>query len=190
MKKPGIILAVTLFVFSGAKVSSAQESVPEINIDKSPVDISYYPVRAAFDKDASPLAKVQYGRPHKNGREIFGKLEPFGKVWRTGANENTEIRFYTDVSFGGEEVPAGTYSLFTIPNEDTWTVILNKQTDRWGAYSYDESQDIARVEAPLQQPAATVEVLSIYFQGEDRSKAELAIAWDNSLVKVPIEFNE
>lgn len=189
MKKPGIILAVTLFVFSGSK-ASAQDSVTKVELDKSPVDISYYPARVTFGKDGEPLAKVQYGRPQKNGRDIFGELEPFGKVWRTGANENTEIRFYSDVSFGGEQVPAGTYSLFSIPGEENWTVILNSQTDRWGAYSYDESKDVARVEAPLQNPGAPVEILTIYFEGTDRSEADLVITWDGALVKVPVEFSE
>ncbi|HYH57139.1 MAG TPA: DUF2911 domain-containing protein, partial [Anseongella sp.] len=102
MKKPGIILAVTLFVFSGSNVS-AQNSVKEVALDKSPADISYYPETVAFGKDGTPLARVIYGRPQKKGRDVFSEeIAPFGKVWRTGANENTEIKFYTDVSFGGE----------------------------------------------------------------------------------------
>ncbi|QEC51816.1 DUF2911 family protein [Anseongella ginsenosidimutans] len=184
MKKPGIILAVTLFVFSGSNVA-AQESVTDIKLDKSPLDISYH-----RDADKQPLAKVQYSRPSKNGRTIFGELEPFGKVWRTGANESSEIRFFTDVSFGGKDIPAGTYSLFTIPDEENWTVILNSATDQWGGYSYDESKDVARVEVPAQRTAGTVELLTIYFDGENPAKSDLVIAWDNTVVKVPVEFNQ
>lgn len=183
MKKPGIILAVTLFVFSGSNVA-AQDSVKDIKLDKSPLDISY------FRNDEKPLAKVQYSRPAKNGRKIFGELEKLGEVWRTGANENTEIKFFTDVSFGGEEIPAGNYSLFTIPNEENWTVIINSATDAWGDYSYDESKDVARVEVPAQRTAGTVERLTIYFEGENTPETNLVIAWDDTMVKVPIEFNE
>src|SRR3546814_10661444 len=96
MKKPGIILAVTLFVFSGSN-AVAQNAVKEIKLDKSPLDISY------FKHDEKPLAKVQYARPARNGRNVFGELEKYGKVWRTGANERTEIRFYTDATFGGKQ---------------------------------------------------------------------------------------
>src|SRR3546814_1045144 len=91
-------------------------------------------------------------------RSVFGELEKYGKVWRTGANESTEIRFYTDATFGGKQIPAGTYSLFTIPNEGNWTVIINSATDGWGAYSYDQGKDVARVEVPAQRTSGTVEV--------------------------------
>src|SRR3546814_278476 len=163
MKKPGIILAVTLFVFSGSN-AVAQNAVKEIKLDKSPLDISY------FKHDEKPLAKVQYARPARNGRKVFGELEKYGKVWRTGANESTEIRFYTDATFGGKQIPAGTYSLFTIPNEGNWTVIINSATDGWGAYSYDQGKDVARVEVPAQRTSGTVERLTLYFEGDDPAK--------------------
>lgn len=184
MKKPGIILAVTLFVFSGSKVA-AQESVQDIKPDKSPADISYY---RGENKEA--LAKVVYSRPAKNGRTIFGELVPYGEVWRTGANENTEIRFNTDVTFGGENVPAGTYSLFTVPEEGNWTVILNSAVDQWGAYSYDEGKDVIRIEAAAAETAAPVELLTIYFEGEGASETNLVIAWDNKVAKVPVAFQQ
>lgn len=184
MKKPGIILAVTLFVFSGGKVA-AQEAVKEIKPDKSPVDISYH-----RGEDKQPLAKVQYARPSKDGRTIFGELVPFGKVWRTGANEATEIMLYADASFGGKEVSQGRYSLATIPGEDTWTVVLNSALDQWGAYTYDEKKDVARVEVPSQKTSNTIEMLTIYFEGEGTSQSNLVIAWDDTVVKVPVEFNQ
>lgn len=79
-----------------------------------------------------PTMKIVYGRPLKNGRTIFGGIIPYDKVWRTGANEATEITFYKDVVFGGQAVKAGTYSLFTIPGKKEWTFILNKDLDIWG----------------------------------------------------------
>src|SRR6201985_2932184 len=84
---------------------------------------------------------VTYGRPYKKGRDIFGKLEPYGKVYRVGADEATTITFKTDGTFGGKPVKAGTYTLFAIPNEKEWTVILNGQLKQWGAFDYDKYKD-------------------------------------------------
>ncbi len=86
-----------------------------------------------------------YGRPNVKGREIWGKLVPYGEIWRTGANEATTITFSGDVSVEGEPVAAGTYSLFTIPGEEEWTLIFNKVAEQWGAFNYDSDQDALRV---------------------------------------------
>lgn len=88
---------------------------------------------------------LEYGRPQVKGRTIWGGLVPYGEVWRTGANEATTITFGSDVMVEGEALPAGTYSLFTVPGEESWTVIFNKTAQQWGAYDYDESQDALRV---------------------------------------------
>ena len=90
---------------------------------------------------------LEYGRPNVKGREIWGGLVPYGKVWRTGANEATTISFSAGVTVGGEKLAAGTYGLFTIPGEDEWTFIFNKVADQWGAGSYDQGQDALRVTA-------------------------------------------
>src|SRR5687767_12104197 len=99
-------------------------------------------------QQASPRAsaegknvKVDYGQPSKKGRVIFGELEPYGKVWRAGANKATQITFANDGTFGGLPVKAGTYTLFAIPNEKEWTIILNSQLDQWGAFGYDKVKD-------------------------------------------------
>ena len=84
---------------------------------------------------------VTYGRPYKNNRDVFGSLEPYGKVWRLGADEATTITFNNDVKFGGKPVKAGTYTLFAIPNEKEWTLILNSQLKQWGAFSYEKNKD-------------------------------------------------
>src|SRR5215217_3111 len=104
-------------------------------LDKSPRDIAYFPDGFAHDrKDGDKaLVKVSYSRPFLKGREIFGKQEPYGKVWRVGADEATEIKFYQDATFGDKKVKAGTYSLFSIPGEKEWTVILSSDLDYWGA---------------------------------------------------------
>ena len=91
--------------------------------------------------------EIDYSRPGIKGREIFGGLVPYGKVWRTGANQATKIIFSTPVKLNGAEIPAGTYGLFTIPGKDEWTVIINKGAEQWGAYKYDEKDGCGAVQS-------------------------------------------
>src|SRR6478736_6794907 len=124
-------------------------------MDKSPMDASYYPANYPIlkiqDKATEPLlARVIYGRPQKNGRVIFGELVEYGKVWRLGANEATEIEFYKDVKIGNTKVKKGRYTLYCIPAADKWTIILNKDTDIWGAFKYDIKKDLLRLDIPVQ----------------------------------------
>ncbi len=130
--------------------------------------------------------KVAYGQPSKRGRVIFGGLEPYGKVWRTGANEATEISFARDAVFGGQPVKAGTYTLFTIPNSDEWTVILNSELKQWGAYGYDKikDKDVATVKAPVKKTDGVVEKLTLRFDENNT----LVIEWDETRVEVPVTF--
>ena len=127
---------------------------------------------------------VTYGRPYKKGREIFGKLEPFGKVYRVGADEATQITFAKDVTFGGKPVKAGTYTLCAIPNEKTWTIILNSQLGQWGAFKYDQykDKDVLHVDVPVVALSTPVEQLTIAAPGKD-----LTIEWDKTKVSVPVK---
>ncbi|WGK63672.1 DUF2911 domain-containing protein [Croceiramulus getboli] len=150
-------------------------------LQKSPTDIAY----ARADRNATPDIKVIYSRPQKNGRVIFGDLEAYGKVWRTGADEATEIKLYSDMMMGGKRIEAGTYSLFTIPGEEEWTVILSSQTDVWGAYSYDESKDVARIQVPAGK-GDTLEVFSIMFKPVDNGY-HMVMGWDDTRVEVPFK---
>lgn len=88
---------------------------------------------------------ITYGQPSMKGRDIFGGLVPYGKVWRTGANEASVLEISAAMSIDGKEIPAGKYALFTIPGEESWTIILNSIHSQWGAYNYDESKDVLRV---------------------------------------------
>ncbi|MFZ0390977.1 MAG: DUF2911 domain-containing protein [Calditrichia bacterium] len=90
---------------------------------------------------------VEYGRPKVNDRQIWGGLVPYNKVWRTGANEATTISFSRDVLVNGKELPAGKYAIFTIPGEEKWTIVFNKEAQQWGAFNYDEDKDVLRIEA-------------------------------------------
>ena len=132
--------------------------------------------------------KVVYGQPSKKGRVVFGadgssSLEKYGKVWRTGANEATEITFKNDVMFGGKMVKAGTYTLFTIPGEKEWSVILNSTLGQWGAYDYEKIKgtDVATVQVPVSMNKTPIEKLVI-----TPANSSIAIAWDNMTVSVPV----
>ncbi|MGH1386597.1 DUF2911 domain-containing protein [Kordia sp.] len=152
------------------------------DIDKSPHDISYYKAK----RNAPPVVKVVYGRPQKKGRSIFGSLVPYGKVWRTGANEATEVTFFKDVKLGDQEIKAGTYTLFTIPNKSSWTIIINSDTDVWGSYYYDQEKDIARLDVPVKKVDA-IEYFSIAFTKETDG-TRMILAWDNISVAIPFSF--
>lgn len=127
---------------------------------------------------------ITYGRPSVNDRNIWGNLVPYGEVWRTGANESTAITFSDDVTIEGKKVEAGTYSLYTIPGQDKWTVILNSKLS-WGT-QYDKSQDVARVTVEPTK-ANHVEQFMIYFEEVTNSSAECVLHWKNT--KVPFTIN-
>ena len=150
-------------------------------LDKSPADIAYYRV------NKKPVAKVIYSRPQMKEREIFGKLVPYDKIWRTGANECTEIQFYQDVILGDREVAAGTYALFSIPGQKKWTLILNKGTDQWGSYGYDPAEDVVRVEATTGNLEDAVEAFSIIFEETEDLGSKMIFAWDRTMASVPIK---
>ncbi len=155
-------------------------------LDPSPADISY--LRENGRRSAA-VVKVSYGRPQKKGRTMLGSTEPFGKVWRLGANETTEIKLFRDVTFGDKLVKAGTYSLYAIPNEKEWTIIFNSKLDTWGAYEYDESKDVVRFNVPTTKPATEIEALSMVFdEANGTGKSNLWIGWENTVVQIPVKF--
>ena len=173
MKK--LITTIAVFVFAIVLSNDAfAQKFPKL--DKSPADIVLYPRRGA-DK----VAKIVYSRPQLKGRSL-SQLAPNGKVWRTGANEASQITFYKDVTFGGKSVKAGTYSLFTIPGESEWTIIINSATNDWGAFSYSESKDVARVKASVKKAKSTIEAFSIAMGG-----GNLSLGWGDVVVSVPVK---
>lgn len=167
-------------------------------IDKSPMDMAYYPDNFAHDRKFAPkligdlpaIVRVTYSRPAKKDREVFGtKIVPYGEVWRLGANESTEIKFYQDVTIQGKKVKAGTYSLFAIPTATEWTIILNKDLDFWGAYSYNKDNDVLRVSVPTKKTDEMIENFSIQcLKGSNDKETIMKMAWDTTLVEVPISF--
>ena len=131
---------------------------------------------------------IFYSRPSMRGRNIFGGLLPYGEVWRTGANAATRITFSTPVKFGGVDLAAGAYELFTIPNPTAWTVIVQKLPEKasWGAYTYDQKKDTARIPVKPVATGAPVETFGFAFENLRDESATLNLAWENT--RVPVEI--
>jgi len=120
-----------------------------------------------------------YSRPNVKGRKIFGGMEPMDKVWRTGANSATMITFTEAVKIEGQDLPAGEYGLFSIPNANEWTVIFSKNAKQWGAYTYDQKDDVLRVKVKTEALKDKVETLTMQFANVSESKAQLQVMWEN-----------
>ncbi len=168
--------SIFTFVISFLMLSFYANGQKFPNLDKSPADIAYH------REDNRPVIKVIYSRPAKKDRTVFGELVPYGKIWRTGANEATEIKFFEEVTFGGKKIKAGTYSLFSIPEKDEWTIVINSDTDIWGAYGYNEKNDVARFTVKTAKTAEAVENFAITFEAN-----KMILAWENTKVEIAIE---
>jgi Protein of unknown function (DUF2911) len=129
---------------------------------------------------------IDYSRPSMRGRKIMGDVVPYGKVWRTGANEATTLTTEANLNIGGADIPAGKYTLYTLPSEGTWKLIINKQTGQWGTV-YNQDQDLVRVDMQKSQLPQPVEQFTIVFDKADSNSAELAISWENTRVSVPVK---
>jgi hypothetical protein len=187
MKKIILLLLITSNVWLD---SLAQTKYPPM--DKSPMDMSYYPVNYPIlkiqDKPIEPLiARIIYSRPQKNGRLIFGELLEYGKIWRLGANEATEIEFYKDVKIANAKIKKGRYTLYCLPLAEKWTIILNKETDIWGAFKYEPKKDVVRIELPVEHITELQESFTLFFE-KSNTGINLNLAWDDDLVKLPINF--
>jgi hypothetical protein len=184
------------FILSLSAVLSAaaQNGTKLPPLDKSPMDMAYYPVnypilRIQPNKVTEPLiARVIYSRPSKSGRKVFGELVEDGKVWRLGANEATEIEFYRDVKIGGKTVKKGRYTLYALESQKKWTVIINKETDTWGAFKYDAGKDVARVDCAVTKTAEIAESFTMVFEKMSNISCVLAMAWDDVVVKLPVNW--
>jgi len=130
---------------------------------------------------------ITYSRPNVKGRKIFGGLQPYGEVWRTGANEATIINFSENVIIEGNKVPAGEYSFFTIPGTDEWTIILNKTVHQWGAYSYKQADDVLRFKVKSKSVNEKRETFTMQFNNTTTQATDLRMVWDRTAVA--IHFN-
>lgn len=178
-------------------LQSAEAVNPYISNDQSPMDMSYYPPDYPILKmngtDSSQLvARVIYSRPQKKGRQIFGtspkSLREFGKEWRLGANEATEIEFFKDVIINTTKIPKGRYIIYCIPYPDKWTIVLNSNLFTWGLHM-DKSKDVFKADVPLQLQAPALEDFTMVFE-KAAYGMDLIMAWDNVKAVLEIKVNQ
>jgi hypothetical protein len=176
MKKISLLVLFAALLFTTAK---AQIETPAPS-----------PLCTVAQKVGLTDVTITYSRPGKKGREIYGGLVPYGKLWRTGANVATKISFSDPVTFGSESIPAGEYALFSIPDENEWTVILNSNVNQGGTGSYDEELDVARITVPSSTfDGETVQSFTIMVTDLTNTGANISIDWENTSVSIPIGVN-
>ncbi|MFN0119910.1 MAG: DUF2911 domain-containing protein [Blastocatellia bacterium] len=128
---------------------------------------------------------IVYGRPYAKGRQVMGGLVPYGQVWRTGADEATKLTTEVDLMLGDLHVPKGTYSLFTLPAADGWKLIVNKKADQWGAFSYNQAEDLGRAAMTVKALTAPVEQFTISLAGSG-GKGTLKMEWEKASATIAI----
>ena len=176
MQKIAYSLSLLFIVFSHCCL--AQEASPP---RPSPLALASIRYKEAY-------LKITYSQPQKKGREIFGGLVPYGKIWRTGANEATELTITKDITINSILLKAGTYTIFTIPNKDKWTIIINSDLGLWGSYNYNQKMDVFRFDIPvLHIEKPLYEAFTIQLE-QKNNVADLLILWDDVKVSVPIKF--
>jgi hypothetical protein len=133
--------------------------------------------------------ELKYSRPSARGRLIFGGIVPYGEIWRTGAHDATTIKFSEAVKLNGNDIPAGTYSFFTIPNQNEWTIVINKATEMHGTSDYTQEQDLVRFTAMPEKSARYYETFPIEINDLTKEEAGLFLLWENTQVKLTIKMN-
>ena len=153
---------------------------------KSPIAIA-----KTIHQPTNTYMKIVYGQPYKNGRTIFGKLVPYDNVWRTGANEASELTTTQTIQFGGEKLEPGTYTLFSIPQEEgPWTIILNNKLGQWGAFDYQKKFDQLRIKASATKKESATEAFTIKFTEISGDSTNIILQWDYTEVTIPVTFKE
>ena len=173
MKKNVLVIALFAIAVLFSNETNAQKFA---KLDASPADI------AMHRTSDGPVMKVVYSRPQLKGRTV-ASLTPAGKVWRVGANESTEVTFYKNVTFGGKSVKAGTYTMFAIPGDYEWTIMISKSLHTWGSGSYKEANDVVRVKAKVSKGKKAVEAFAISFS----KTGEMHFGWGNTVVTTSVK---
>lgn len=183
-------IATALILSFLVTVANAQLKTPPLDV--SPMDMTYFPGGYTGNKakgnDPGKLTmRIIYSRPQKKGREIFGKLIEYGKWWRMGANEATELDVFEPVTIGDKKLEKGRYTLSCIPNENSWTIIVSSQTDIWGEgpNKYDAKNDVVRIEVPVEKLTDDVENFSMGFMKTEKG-ANILVAWEKVKVLLPV----
>lgn len=172
MKKLAVAVALVLAIQANAQIQTPQASLKaeiEQSVGLTNVD-------------------VQYFRPAKKGRLVFGDLVPYGKVWRTGANQNTTVEFNTDTEIGGKTLPAGKYALYTVPKAESWDVIFYKTTDNWGLpKAWNESDVVLKTSVRPETLTKDVEYFTIAVNPKNNDEGTLDVSWEKTIVHVPFK---
>jgi hypothetical protein len=171
--------------------AKAQEKRRASNMDKSPMDIAYFPedfpvLKMSGKETGEPIARIIYSRPSKDGRIIFGNVVKYGTYWRLGANEGTEIEFFRDVTINGRKVRKGRYIIYCIPYKNKWTIKLNSDLYTWGL-SIHSKKDVYSFDVPVTAATNNYEVLTMKFEPKD-SGAQLMMAWDSVRTYLPFTY--
>ena len=143
------------------------------------------PATATCDLGGGKALTVDYSSPRAKGRKIYGNVVPLGQVWRTGANESTTFVTTADITVGGTPVPAGSYTIFTIPEKDKWTLIISKKTGEWGTDYPGPADDLARVDMKVSPLSSPVENFTISFE-KAGTGANMNIDWETTRATVAI----
>ena len=192
--KINILLFICLML--GTSIGIHAQELKFSDLDKSPMDAAHYPRRAAYKNylpddapDRRQQIKVLYCRPQKNNREIFGELVPWGKDWRLGANEATEVTFFQPVEIDGTYIPAGAYTMFAQPYPQQWIIKISEERFIGGANNRDINKDIVAVSVPTSSVADVREFFTIGFQKVDDHNANMIFEWDQTRATLPINLN-
>jgi len=175
MKKSRLWMIVAAVTAAITAIAVAQGSKPA-----SP------PGEATLKFDDGKSVSIQYSRPSMRGRKIFGGLVPYNEIWRTGANAATSLKTDVPLSIGGANVPAGTYTLYTLPGATNWKLVINKQTGQWGT-EYEKGQDLARVDMKVSQRSSPLEEFTISFDKTSGASATLKLEWDTTVASVEVK---
>lgn len=186
--KHQFLLVFTALFFSQMLMGQDLSVMP--NPDKlngSEVKPRKSPLASTMMVDGKDYARIIYNQPHLRGREMLGSSRvPYGKIWRLGANEATELFLTEDLEINGKELDEGAYSMYAIPEKDKWILIFSKKLGQWGAYSYDESSDELRISAPVIEADKPYEAFTIWFTKDGK---KLNMAWDKTMVSVDVRFD-
>jgi hypothetical protein len=176
MQKSRLWMSALVALITLSTLSLAQDKKPPA----SP------PGQASFTFADGKTISIDYSRPSMRSRKIFGGLVPYDQVWRTGANAATSLKTDVDLDIGGATVPAGSYTVYTLPGMNSWKLIINKQTGQWGT-EYSQGQDLARIPMKVTQRSSGLELFTISFDKTGGASAVLKLEWENTIASVDVK---
>jgi len=176
---------ILMFVLLAFTIAAAQQDKSKRPSPPGTAEVTLSGKKITVDYSRPKIRDPKTGQP----RKIMGNVVPYGKVWRTGANEATSFQTQADLDIKGTTVPAGSYTLYSLPSEGTWKLIISKKTGQWGT-DYDDTQDLARIDMDKSSPSTTVDPFTVSFEKKSETEAILHLAWENTGVSVPIKLKK